>query len=261
MISSQVIIFPDNDLMKEIVVFTEGVGELIFIRELLIRVIDNNELSFECLCLKGDYQLNYPYKFENPNAKINFLIINVGNDERVLSEILSRGPKYIERDVEIIGIRDIYSDQYKKYCKQINIDIINEIRTSSEILLQHIEGYERIHLIFAIMELEAWLLSFYKVFERISSDLSVENIRNQLNYDLENNDPEKTYFHPASIFSEILQLALIKYDKHQDDYEKFMSYVTVDDFQKAIDKNYCDSFYQLWKVIHQIHDESTCDGN
>jgi hypothetical protein len=247
---------PEKYRMKEVVIFTEGIGELIFIRELLIRVIDNNDLSFDCIDLRDYWRLSIPYTFDNPLAKIHFQIINVGNDERVLSEIVNNSPRLIENEMEIIGIRDMFSEQYKKYSDQINIDTIDDFKASTDSVIQQLDGYERIHFFFAIMEVEAWFLSMYKIFERINASLTVENIKNKLNYDLENNDPEKTYFHPAVQLTKILQLVGINYGKHQDDYNRLVRIITAEDVQNTVEKNFCNSFIQLLGEIMRMHADS-----
>ncbi|MEL7627312.1 MAG: hypothetical protein AAGU15_10715 [Anaerolineaceae bacterium] len=242
--------------MKEVVIFTEGVGELIFIREMLILLIDNNDLSLECMDLRGEKFCHVPYKLLNPTAKTHFYVINVGCDERVLSVIKERGPGLLRSGKEIIGIRDMFSEQYKKCSNKIDPTIIKQFCDSSDAVIQQLEGNDKVHLFFAIMELEAWFLSFFMVFERLNSILTVDYIKKKLNYDLINNDPEITYFHPSVQFSQILELAKIKYGKHEGDYHKFIKQFTSADVKDFIDKGFCDNLQKLLMEFYRLHAES-----
>ena len=242
--------------MKKVVIFTEGQAELLFVRELLIRTIDNNDLSFECFELMAGRQFPFPYEQSSPTAKIHFLIINVGTDERVLSEINDRGTKYTNQGIEIIGLRDMYSEAYKKYSNQIDQKVINMICQYHEKIIRQINHSDMIHFFFAIMELEAWFLAMYRIFERIDPSLTTENIEKKLNYDLERDDPEKTYFHPAVQVVQILQLAGRNYKKHQSDVLSIVSQINEEDIKNVISNNFCSCFVQLHSEIQREYLES-----
>ena len=76
--------------MKKVVIFTEGPGELILIRRILHQIIGYEHLSFDCVELNSGDQRNIPYPYNPPNAIMKFLLISVGTDEKVLSEINDR---------------------------------------------------------------------------------------------------------------------------------------------------------------------------
>ena len=76
--------------MRKIAIFTEGQSELIFVRNYLLRIIDNSKISFECLRLHSETMEQVPHKFSSPNPDYFFLIINVAGDEKVLSAIKER---------------------------------------------------------------------------------------------------------------------------------------------------------------------------
>jgi hypothetical protein len=237
--------------MKRVVVFTEGQTELLFIRELLIRTINNNDLSFECLELKANRQIPFPYKLNPPTAKIHFLLINVGNDESVISEIKSRGGGYTNKGTEIIGLRDMYSGIYRKHSKQIDPHVIDMMRQSHGNIIEQMINKDLIHFYFAIMEVEAWFLAMYNIFERMDPLLTPQYIRLQLNMDLEHNDPENTYFHPASNLSQILQLAGGSYDKHLGEVLGILSHVIPTVIENLIEIGFCNSFVQFYKEIQR----------
>jgi hypothetical protein len=186
--------------MKKIVVFTEGQGELIFVRHVLLQLIGYERLSFECFELKADRLLQVPHKHTPPNALIHHHIINVGTDERVLSAIVERYEKFVNMGFEVIGLRDMYSAEYKKKTSQVDQNINVLFRNIVDNVINGLNNSERIHFFFAIMELEAWLLGLYENFEMINPLLTVEAIRNGLGFDLQIINPETTFFQPAIQF-------------------------------------------------------------
>ena len=53
--------------------------------------------------------------YANKNAKVYFLVIDVGNDEKVLTHIKERERGLFESGFErVIGLRDMYSGEYDK---------------------------------------------------------------------------------------------------------------------------------------------------
>lgn len=95
--------------MKKFAVFTEGQGELIFVRHLLFQIIGYEHLSVECFALRSGRLLDVPYKYETVSAKVHVMVVNVGNDEKVLSAIAGREERLVGQGYEIIGLRDMYS--------------------------------------------------------------------------------------------------------------------------------------------------------
>ena len=61
----------------------------------------------------------------------------------------------------------MYSEEYKKKSNHIsqetNIFFLETVAT----IINSVNDFSRIHFFFAIMELEAWLLAFYRNFEKI----------------------------------------------------------------------------------------------
>lgn len=249
--------------MKNVVVFTEGKSELIFIRHLLTQIIGYQDLSFDCLELHSDSERPASWQFRNPNALVYYLIINVGTDEKVLSEIEARSQKYIARGFEIIGIRDMYCELYQKRLRQIhqaenviNDDVNSFFIQKSQERIQGLENADKIHFFFAIMEIEAWFLAIYWNLERIHHSLSAENIRNQLGFELEVIDPETTFFRPAAKLKQILLLANRNYDKHEHEVESIVSSITLDDITQAINSNRCRSLRAFVYEIQREFEES-----
>jgi len=243
--------------MKKFVIFTEGRGELIFVRHILIQVIGYDHLSFHCFDLISDRYREVPHRLDNPNASVYYEIINVGTDERVLSAIGEYSEKYINLGFDVIGLRDMYSAQYKKRSNQVDHNVNNYFRTITANYIQRLKNPEKIHFFFAIMELEAWFLGLSNVLERIDSSLTSENIRGQLNIDLANIDPEQSIFHPAVVFAQILRIANINYDKHGREIESYVSRITLDDVTHLANENRCNSFALLLSNIQAGYAEAS----
>lgn len=237
--------------MKKVAIFTEGQGELIFIRHLLVQLVGYNDLSFECFELHSEKLRTIPYRHVSPTAIIHYQIINVGTDEKVLSAIIERHEKLVERGYEIVGLRDMYSEAYQKRSHEIDQPTTTFfIETSRQIIAKSI-NLDKIHFYFAIMEFEAWLIAFHNNLARLDSSLTPENIEQRLQYDILAIDPENYFFHPAVNFGEILSPVGIKYDKSRDILERIVSTLILDDFDAVLGKGICNSFSDFYLEIQR----------
>lgn len=230
--------------MKKIAVFVEGQGEQIFVRNLLFHLVDPSVLSFNCFRLHANREHSAPYQFPNPNAEVYYQIVNVSNDEKVLSAIKEREKRLFNKGfVKIIGLRDMYSRAYRERSKGvINDQISKKFIESTAAVIAKMNNPEQISLHFSIMELEAWWLSMYNLFSKIDPVLTVDFIEKKLGYDLSTIDPEKYFFHPALEIGKILQLVGTPYKKRFGDFEKITSHIDFSDVIEAIDHNRCESF-------------------
>lgn len=242
--------------MKKVVVFTEGQGELIFVRHVLLQLIGYESLSFECFELRSDRLLPVPHKHNPPNALIHYQIINVGTDERVLSAIIERYEKFVSLGFEVIGLRDMYSAEYRKKSSQIDQNIHAIFRNAVENVINKMDNADKIHFFFAIMELESWLLGIHENLERIDASLTAEAIRDGLGFDLRAIDPETAFFQPAVQLSQVLNLANISYDKHRSEMESIVSNITLDDFHRLVKANRCQSFALFFSEIQKQFTEA-----
>ncbi len=104
--------------MTKFAIFVEGQTELITVREFLLREF-SYLISLECRTLfKASELKKAEYDFPNPAAHIHFQIVNVGNDNAVLSRILVReGHMWTAGYERIIGLRDMYSQAYKELAR------------------------------------------------------------------------------------------------------------------------------------------------
>jgi len=110
----------------------------------------------------------------------------------------------------------MYSQAYKEESRSIDNDVTQRfINGANETLIKKASCPEKIVICFAIVEVEAWFIAMYKLFEKIDKRLTSEYIKNKIGIDLENVNPETAFFHPANQMETIYRLAGKHYDKHK----------------------------------------------
>lgn len=194
--------------MIKIAFFVEGQTERIFIEKLLSAYLTYPKYTIEVKKLLGEKSINIITKRNvSPEIKYNFLIYDVGGDEKVVSALLERAEKMINQSkyYRLLALRDLHPE--KRENKEKIINLVNN---------KFIEKSFRNHLgfILAIMEIESWFLADHNLFYRINNILSPNYIKNKLNIDLIKDDPE-LYESPAVKVGKILSLVDIKYKKRE----------------------------------------------
>ena len=239
--------------MTKTAIFVEGHTELIFVREFLLRIFDY-QVDLDCYTLFTDGNFNpTEYKFPNPNAENHFQIINAGNDNAVLSRILKR-EKYLFNSgfTKIVGLRDMYSKQYREIVKDSSIDPeINQrfIESHSEQISLKSENSDNIHFHFAIMEIEAWLLGIRKLLTKVDSKLTNDFIKEQLGIDLNELDPETAFFHPAKNLETIHDLVGKSYGKSKGDVNAIVGLIEKSDYVDLKQSPICQSFTTFYDSL------------
>jgi hypothetical protein len=239
--------------MKKIAIFVEGQTELIVVREYLLKWFEYQNIELECRTLFSDAKFHKTdYDFPNTNAEFHFQIINVGSDNNVLSRILRRESYMWNAGYErIVGLRDMYSAEYRNVSTVIDSDINDRfINSHNDTILQKAQQPERIFMRFAIMETEAWFLGLHDIFEKIDACLTVDYIQTELGLNLAVTNPETDFFHPAVKIKEIYKLFGGNYDKHKGDIEAIVSPLTKHHFEELLSKPKCNSFNSFHEAIH-----------
>lgn len=242
--------------MKKIAIFVEGQTELIFTRELLLKCYEWQNIWVECYTLFNDRDLNpVDYSHKDPKAEIYYQIINIGNDTKVLSSILKR-EKYLfsanQAFDKIIGLRDMYSKEYRATVKsqEIRIEINQKFIDSHQAIINTMaEHPDKIDFHFAIMELEAWLLGIKDLFPSFNKTLTNEKIETALQINLDNTNPEIDVFHPATLVSKIMKLVGDDYDKKKGEVNKFMGRISRDDFYHLFESEKCETFSKFCNAL------------
>ena len=239
--------------MIKTAIFVEGHTELIFFREYLLKMFDYHNIWVECYTLFTDNTFNTTeYALKNEHADYYFQIINVGNDNAVLSRILRREQNLWNNGFQkIFGVRDMYSKQYRELVQNaqisesLNQKFIDSIKT---VLKEKAQNANAIYFQFAIMEVEAWFLGFKDCFNQIDEILTTNYIESCMGINIDEIDPETTFFHPASVVSQIYELGGKIYSKSKGDISAFMNVLQKEDFIKLADSDKCHSF----KSIHSL---------
>lgn len=107
---------------------------------------------------------------------------------------------------------------------------------------------DRIKIHCSIMELEAWFLGMYSIFQKMNSSLTLEYIEHNLGFNLLEYDP-KYFIHPTIQLNNILCLVNIQYDKSDDVVESLCSRITAEDVHNAFENGRCESFRQFYNEI------------
>jgi len=233
--------------MRKIAIFVEGQTELIIIREFILRKYCY-KVNFECLELfrKGTLR-PAEYDFKSPDADVFYRIINIGNDQKVLSAILERETSLFQQGYEkVIGVRDLYSKEYRDFANEINKDVNDRIINNTTSIIGKSVNHDKIFLCFSIMEIEAWFLALYHVLIKINRNLTADYIKDKLGLDLFNIDPETHCYHPSAILNKIYRLEGLQYDKHKGDIEAICRHVSIDDYVELNKSPKCNSFKKFF---------------
>ncbi|MFH0846987.1 MAG: hypothetical protein V1894_02870 [Chloroflexota bacterium] len=237
--------------MKKIAIFTEGQTELIFVRTLLKMLKAYSKLSFECFKLNAGSLAKKPYSFSCPDPQLHFMIIDVHNDETVLTAIRDREKGLIEKGFyEIVGLRDLYSEAYEKRSRGvISEPVSNELIKSHKTVIKQMNYPNKIKLYYSIMEIEAWFLAMYNLFQKINSKLTVAFINQHLKVDLQSIDPQKFFFRPSKEIVRIYSLCGFDYDKSEHCIESLCSKIDRSDFLSATTNGRCSSLSSFYRQI------------
>lgn len=236
--------------MIKIAIFVEGHTELIFMREYLLKMYEYQNIWVECFTLFTDGNFNETeYSVINEEAAFLYQIINVGNDNAVLTRLLKREKYLWSMGFHLIfAVRDMYSKKYREKVKtaQINHEINQRFieDTNEEIQYTALQP-QNIHFCYAIMEVEAWILGLKNCFTHLDAQLQSGYIAEKLGYNLDQLDPEVTFFHPASNMEEIYKLVGKTYNKSKGDINAIMGNLQKQHFIDLAESSKCSSFKNL----------------
>jgi hypothetical protein len=238
--------------MRKIAIFVEGQSELIFIRELLLKFYDWQNVWIECYTLFNNVNLNpTEYSIKNEDASIYYQILNIGNDRKVLSSILKRESYLFSENQsfdKVIGLRDMYSKEYREEVKTSSVDeTINQkfIDGRSQTIKTGTKNPDKIRFHFAIMELETWILGIDSLFSSMK-----DKIAKELGFDLNDIELETDIFHPAKVLDRVMQIVDNSgYDKKSKGINMLMSRISKEDFIRLLDSERCKSFNEFYNSL------------
>lgn len=243
-------------MTKKTAIFLEGHTELILVREFLLRLFEYQDISLECFTLFTDQNfVPTEYAFPNSEAQYYFQLINVGNDQSVISRLLKREQFLLNSGfTKILGLRDMYSKAYREEAKnhQINSTISQKFIDGHHAQInRQAKNPQHIHFHFAIMEVEAWILGIRTLFSKIDLSLTDDFIQKELSFKLSEIDPEEVFFHPSKVLDDIFRLIGKRYDKKKGDVSAIANLITKEDYEALHTNNHCDTFSAFFNSIHQ----------
>jgi len=240
--------------MKRIAIFVEGKTEFFFVFRIIRLIFDAKDISFRGFELIGKLQKPMDYERRNDQSLYFFQVVIVGNDERVISAIKENEATMIERGFDlIIGLRDMYSKRYDEKARgSINPVVTRRFQESTKSDIEHMNNPSKISFHYAIMELEAWFLSMYKILERIHRDLTVDRIKDMLGIDLSSLDPEQEFYKPSKIFRQILGLENVTYKKSEPDIKKVVNKIELEDLDYLMKNDKCKCCVDFYREINAI---------
>lgn len=232
--------------MDKCAIFVEGQSEQIFVRELLLRRYcwDARNIAVRCYKLQSEVFETAEYDFGDDDAEHFYQIVDVGNDNKVLSAMTKRAPKMNESGfTQIVGLRDMYCRVYREmspHCvsRELNEEFINNANE----LIRDMNLSETTRLHFAIMEVETWMLA---LLEKWKGNISDEDIALYFDSQAE----LENIFHPAAVMKNITEKTGEPYEKHKTQVNSIMSNIEWQDFQDLYDSNRCPSFNRFMDDI------------
>ena len=198
-----------KDMTTRISIFVEGQTERIFVEKLLDEYLSPTKFTRESRILHGDKAISFYVRAIEADAPLYVLICDVMGDGTLTSAILERGGNMLRKEGYsfLLGLRDLYN--IPRADKDRNYKFTEELIKK--------KGFdEKIKIVFAIMETEAWFLADHSLFKKIDKLLTPEYIKERLGKDLINYDPE-LYPKPANIIDDIYRLVGRRYKKKEDD--------------------------------------------
>ena len=227
-------------------VYVEGLSELLFVADVLQKYskYDPSQCGFLCINLNADSydRLNSPKQGDIHSANF-YQIVNVNNDNRVLSKLNQDIPRLIKQGYNvIIGLKDVYGDAYEQISKkQSDIDRtkIEELHSTQSSFIKD-KGHDcRLH--YAIMEYESWMLALIENFIT-KKGKDIVSFCTELGVDIQKCNPEESIYHPYPLVKKIFKTCGEDYNKHRKESLSFLSTLEVADYEKLRQSDRCSSF-------------------
>ena len=193
--------------MTKIAIFVEGQTERKFAKKLVGQRYGHLTFRITEIERRGkNTHMSGAELRESPGLDCSFLLVEVPSRDKIISYVIDNASNMVltQGFNLLLGLQDLFPNK-----RSDKVRIINSIRTS----LNRSPVYDKISVVLAIMETEAWFLCDCCMFERIDVRLTSTFIQSHLGLDLVNNDPELAYNHPSKTLDDILKLVQRRYRK------------------------------------------------
>lgn len=215
------------------VVYVEGQSEMLFVADVLQKYLgyDGRALGLRCFNLFANSSKPVGHPLQgNEQSRFFYQIVNVNNDNRVISKLVKDIPGLISAGFDIIlGLKDVYGEAYSELCKSHSIER-KAIKRMYDIQSENLKkSTADVRLHFAIMEFEAWMLALIEGFLK-SKGYDRNSFLKESGIDVYQ-DFENNIYHPASLLKDILSRFGAHYDKRESDMYSFLSLLSKDDYE------------------------------
>lgn len=182
-------------MYKRVVIFVEGDSEMIFSSYLIQVLYEYQRIKINFNSWRSDDALKYNVMPQiRLGDELEFTLYNVGNVQRVVNIIKANAQSLLKQYNVVMGLRDIISQEYENMAgNKIDFEIIERLIKNTHTLFAG-DDNKGVEIFFAVMELEAWYLGLTECLER--SGYNLLGIKESLGIDLEEADPEKTFYKP-----------------------------------------------------------------
>jgi hypothetical protein len=232
--------------MTKIAFFVEGQTERIFVESFLNSYYTHPYFNVESYELRGgNAKIVTKSNYDDETINFQFLIYDVGGDGRIASEIFERHDHLINKAGynHIFGIRDLHPNSH---------DDLGAIKHSLINIFNNNEILQKLTLVVAVMEIEAWFLADYNFFTKVDKSLTVKTINDNLNISIRHDDIE-SYDHPAKLIDRIYRIANKRYKKRESDSYTICSHIDFDDLYLNTNKrNRIPSFDSFVKKLDKF---------
>lgn len=193
--------------MKKIAFFVEGLTEQYFVEKLIEEVLGKKNLQIEKVKMRGGgkakpkiSQIFSPKK--NDNAEYYFLIVDCGGETTVTSYIKEQRPNLIRKGfVAIFGLLDVRPNFQRDEIDRLKRGLYYKMPTK-DILVK---------FLLSIMEIEAWFLAEENHYKEISSNLTLEKLKTEFNFNPLSNT--ENIDEPADLLDNIYKMVGFRYNK------------------------------------------------
>lgn len=189
--------------MTSVAIFVEGQTELIFVEQLLFKMLGYQHLHIERLEQHGSFFYDIGVRGAPPSdARHRVTLNNCSSDGKVLAAIEERAALLRSQHFDrVIGLRDIYPNPTAEL-KEIYDETIKRL-AALPIACE---------MVIAVREIEAWFLADSSHFTSLDAILTPAFILERLGVNVETQDVEHVQ-HPAGQLEDIYRLANRSYDK------------------------------------------------
>lgn len=230
--------------MIKTAIIVEGVTEQVFVTELLKHLAHSLEYEISSIRHGGGRRSPvYEMKIDNiktaENPDYYFLIVDASGDGRVLPYVLDQYDSLISSDYQnIIALRDLYPGK---------IDALERLRNNATKLLK--TNPIEVLFIFAIMEVEAWIIAESTHFARLDPTLTADRILNELGLDLA--ATTEGISHPAKTLDDVYQLVGRCWDKSRGTTQSIVQILDFDQVPVSAG-NKAPTMLQLYQELSRI---------